>query len=558
MRKKAQEGTRPEAWDWLEEDDTWNPEVREQASRRFFQVWNAIQGTDMENPTPRTAPNLQAKAPLRCTVWRGRVRDFRKILFDLILKQPEGLLAAYERGFEEIYDDLVAQAQNKDYAAQSALEKIDAFLGRGTYRGEGARRHIQTTEQESAGKERGRNIASQRAAVEEFWGKIQHWPALQKKYLDRVVEDVWTDFSKRGGYDTGVSKAGGELRTNRLLTFYLMKDPFPYLTSVPTIKPNEITESNTPETAFEGKALKGAPKTIQEYTVYKPGGLTVYVKNELNPNYDFIRPTAAEIGAGKATVNKIREKVIELQRQSMLGSAYLAANVLEDSPAFEGLPGISLLALGREGTMDLSDHERDVTKLRNGGLFRVPEGGLPEEKKYYPRLLSKKKQRPKAAPAQKSEDSWEYKSRGMFSQSLIEVFGQQASMPDLWFDDHGNNYDSMEDLTAAYAKEAWDAFWPNAKKYIREIVLQDLGPGMATPMPSNIVQMPTSVPEVQEVQEDFQKQEEEPASEEQLPVAARHVIRLVRVAEQLDVQGFHKEADKVDDIIRGIISQLTQ
>jgi hypothetical protein len=563
MRKRAQEGSQSEAWDWLKPDTSWEPESREQASRRFFQVWNGIQGRSMDQPRLRTVPQIRANVPLRCSVWRGRVRNFRGILADLILKQSEGLLASFERGFEEIYDDLVAMASG-DTAAQQMVERLDYFLGKGAYSGESLRQRLQMTVEEAAGRIKERNIAEQRAAIDKFWNALQPWPSLQKKYLDRVVEDAWTDFEKRGGYDTGTSIAGGEMRTNRLLTFYLMKDPFPYITAVPIISPKEITESNTPETALEGKALKGAKKTTREFTVYAPGeGITVYVKNIPNPDYDFIRITPREVGTQQATVEKIREKVIDVQRQSMFGKAYLAANVLEDSPAFEGLPGISLLELGRESTYDIADHERDVTKLKNGGLFRIPEGGLPKEKEYYPKLLSEEKKQQKAGPkTEPSGEKFQFKSRAsLFSHSLQEVFAQEVVMPDLWFDDEGNNYSSAEEIIEIYAKDAWDAFWPKAKDMLRSIIEQDLGE--ITPTPGQVVQMPAPVPEeVHEIQpvEDYYtlEQEEVPASEEQLPVAARHVIRLVRVAKLLDAKGFYKEADKVDDITRDIIAQLTQ
>lgn len=567
MRRVAQEGTRPEAWDWLEPDSTWEPEAREQASRRFFQVWNGVQGEQMNPEKPRATATLRANVPLRCTVWRGRVRRYRAILTDLILKDQDGLLAIYEKGFDEIYPDLQAMAQSGDSAAAETLKKIDTLLGRGSYKGEGVRPRLETTVEEQVGKIKGRNIAEQRAAVDQFYNELVHWPILQKKYLNKVVEDVWTDYSKRGGYDTGTSMAGGEMRTNRLFTFYLMKDPYPYLVSIPTAAPETVTESNTPDSPLEGQAYKGASgsvtPTFDATSYFEPTeGLQIYVQNVPNPDYDFMKITPKEVGTQKATTEKIRERVTELQRQSMFGNVYLSANVFEESPAFEGLQGVSLLALGREGTYDISDHERDVTKLHNGGLFRVPEGGLPEEKQYYPKLLSKEKgEQRKQKPSTKPSGGYEFRtsSRNLFAESLLETFGQEAAMPELWFDDQGNQYSSMDELMAAYDKQAWEEFQPQAQEAIREIIESDLGRAAA---PGNIVQMPQApTEEVQEVQplEDYYHQEEEvPDSEEQLPIAARHVIRLVRVAKQLDAKGFYKEADKIDDVTRSIVIHLTQ
>jgi hypothetical protein len=555
MKRKAQSG----AWEWLQPVEHWEAETREKASRRFFQIWNAIRGGGAHQ---RTDSFIKPNAPLRCTIWRASVRKFDEILADLILREKEGLLDTLIQGLEQIYPQIEAQAKSNP----ALLFDVNALLGKGRYEHEGLKPKLLTMKEEEEQREQsraetpGRKKSPAEEVVRAFYAGLKAFPALQKKYLEAVTDIKFVDVEGKlgkgvAGYHTGTSYAGGRQRPNKLLTFFMMKDSYPYLKSRPAKPPAEIAKEfpngNQPESPMEGVPVPGQKTfdAVQEYGL--PGDATLYVQNQKNPDYDFITVDAHEAAKQADTRRKLQQQAIELQKQSMFENVYLAKNVLQDSPGFEDkklVPGISLLALGREGKgYDVKDEERDLTQLQDGGLFWVPEKGLPKPEQPQP-------------PAQnkfiwKGKEATLPPSKNLFAQSM-EIIAQAVGMDDIWVDDKGNEYNSMEELLSKYEEQEIQEGLPHAKEIIKDILDKELSRGVKAPAP-------IPIPETEEVEEPVEEEvdvlqvpeyEEEP----ELALAAKQVIKLVRIANQLDNRGFSKEADLIDDIVKDIIKRSTR
>ena len=559
MKKEAQQSA---AWQWLQPEEHWEAETREKASRRFFQIWNGIRGGGAHQ---RTESFIKPNAPLRCSVWRASVRKFDEILADLILQDKEGLLDTFIQGFEQIYPQIEAQSQSNP-ALKAALFELDALLGKGRYEQEGLKVDIFRMKEQEEAQEQTRQEtpgARKKSPAEEvvrtFYTRLKAFPALQKKYLEAVVDTKFIDVEGKlgkgiAGYHTGTSYAGGKQRPNKLLTFFMMKDPYPYLVSKPTKTPaeimNEFPNGNQPESPMEGVAVPGQKifNAIQEYGL--PGDATLYVQNQKNPDYDFITIDAHEAAKQADTRRKLQQKAIELQKQSMFENVYLAKNVLQNSPGFEDkkvVPGISILALGREsGGFDISDEERDLTQLQDGGLFWVPEKGLPKAEQ--PRSSVQPKF------IWKGKEATIPPSKNLFAQSM-EIIAQAVGIDDIWIDDKGNDYNSMEELLSKYEEQEMQEGLPRAKEAIRDILDKELSRGAKALMP---VPAPAPVPETEEVEQPVEEevlQMPEYQEEPEMSLAAKRVIRLVRIANLLDNKGFSQEADLIDNIVRDIISK---
>jgi len=549
MKKRAQE-----AKEWVKPVESWESETREAASRRFFQVWNKTMGIG-RGGSERSGSSILSEVPLKCTVWRSSVRNFETILNDLIMQEKEGLIDTYTRGLEEIYPELQAQA-NTNPQIEQILLSVNALLGKGVYEHQSLREELKQHLEQGKEKQRARERSPAEEVVKAFYSGLKAFPALQKKFLERVVDIKYVDLEGKlgkgsGGYYTGKSYAGGTMRPNRLLTFYLMKDSYPYLKARPTSNPDQIVKDypngNTPDSPIKGKAVLGAKKTFDRVSSYTlSGNIVIYVENEQNPDYDFMSIAQNEALKQTETKKKLQQKVMDLQKQSMFENAFLAKNVLEQSPGFEDktiAPGISVLMLGREGEgFDINDDERDLTKKEDGGLFWVPKSGLPKQVE--------------KAPQKEEKPTYRFKteslppSKNLFAHSLQEIFAQEtADMSDLWVDDQGNMYDSMDDLLHEYENDAQQKGMSNAKEILEKIIEKDLTTGPKSPLPS-------FAPEIEPEIADALPPEGVEVPEEELVLAAKHIIKLVRIANQLDNKGCHREASMVDDAARYIIERL--
>lgn len=556
-------------WQLFEEREDWESEPPEQAARRYFQLWTSTKGLGAN-------PFIRANTPIRCTVWRYRKLRFETILFDYLLKDSEGLVGSYTRAFSAIYDELSRQAET-DSELEKRLEQVDALLGRGEYEEESLEKLIRQQYEEAAGLESERDVSAAEDAVKLFYGALEAYPQLQKEFLSEIVDDTYTRFSdivkRTGGWHTGTSSAGGETRSNKLLTFFFMEDPYPYLETIPVKRdgtpytsPEELfadyPEGNTEETALPGQALEGGEKTFDQYMVLlTPDNDPLFIRNELNPDYQHVTISVKEAQKQSDARAKLRAKVNDLQKMAIFEDIYLAKNVLsENAMGFEDreeVPGISLLHLGREGEeqFDIPEAERDVTGLEDGGLFRVPDEskGVPKHIPWPERGKEKKKF------TLKKKESWMAPSKDLFAQSLQERFAQEASMPALWIDDQGKVYDSQQELEAAYAAEDVLPSEEEIKAQIEQYVVQQLtigAPAVAPTRPSPYQPVTPTAPEVQETYEPSEYSVTE--EQEELPLAARQVMRLVRVANQLDKKGFHKEATMADQLASEIVGQLFQ
>ena len=551
MKKESQE-----AMKWLKPEEHWEPEYREKASRRFFQVWNSQKGT-------RSDSFIKANAPLRCTVWRSSVRKFDEILNDLILRDKEGLIDTFTRGLEEVYPQLESQAKTNPQL-QEQLYAVDALLGKGRYEHEGIKTkllHLQEIETQKEAPSKKRSPAE--SVVRAFYDELNAFPALQKKYLEAVTDLKYIDVEGKlgrgvSGYHTGTSSIGGAMRPNKLLTFFLMKDPFPYIASKPKGTVEEITKQfpngNQIESPMEG--TPGTKKVFSPISTFPlPGGAKLYVQNQKNPDYDFVTINPHEALKQADAKRKIQQKVIELQKQSMFENTFLANNVLQNSQGFEDkglVPGISILHLGRESdNFDISDDERDLTKLDKGRLFWIPESGLPQ--------TAEKPVATPTTPEGKNTFTWKGKeaqippSKNLFSHSIASVLAQSVELEDMWFDDKGEEYDSMEQIEEKYQQDAIEEGKSHMKEMIGSILESILSQGAkAAPAPVPEVE-PVEVPEEEEA-EIVQMPQEEEVLEEELSLAAKQVSRLVRIANLLDNKGFSQEADLIDNIVRDIIS----
>jgi len=558
MKKESQDASMK----WVEDVESWESEKREKASRRFFQVWNIARGTK------KTDSRIKPDVPLRCTVWRSSVRKFDEILQDLILRDKEGLMDTFIRGLEQIYPELEAQAKTNPQLQQKLLD-VDAFLGKGRYEHEGLKTKLLHKQEVELEKTRERKGSPSETVIHDFYEGLKPFPNLQKKYLEAVTDIKFIDIEGKlgrgtGGHHTGTTSIQGVQRPNKLLTFFLMKDPYPYLRAAVT---NEIIaelakkfpNGNQPEDPVKDVPA-GTKKTYADVAGYTPpGGAKIYVQNPKNPNYDFVTVNSQEAMKQDETKKKIQEKVTELQKESMFNNAYLANNVLQNSPAFADKkqnPGIGVMHLGSEQSYDINDEERDMTKLDKGGLFWIPEKGLPKEE-----VVKEKLPKEKPTFVWKETEAQLPPSRNLFSRSIEVVLGQLVDMQDMWFDDEGNEYDSMEQVEAKYQQDAINEGTANLKEKVKDILkgILSQGPKLA-PAPAPVLEKPEVEPvEVPEEKEEeladiIQMPQEEEEKELELSLAAKHVIRLVRIANLLDKKGFSQEADLIDNIVRDIIS----
>jgi len=563
MKKESQE-----AMDWLKPVKNWESGLREEASHRFFQVWNS--GSDTAKGVKASA-TISANNPLRCTVWRSSVRKFDEILSDLILRDKEGLIDTFIRGLEEVYPQLEAQAKTNPQLQEQLLQ-VDVLLGKGRYENQGLKTQLLNKHEEEIQRatSKGKKDSPAEGVIISFYGALEAFPVLQKKYLEAVLDLKYIDVENvlkkgTGGHYTGSTiTSQGVKRPARLLTFYLMND-LPYFASLPKESMAELMkkfpEGNQPENALEGVRDPKEKKTSDPWSKYpmpNKGEARIYVQNEKNPNYDFVTFKPGEILKKDEVKRKAQQKVIELQRQSLFGNVSLASNVLQNSPGFEdkkGMPGISLLHLGQESMgFDIDENERDLTKLDKGGLFWVPEKGLPLRETSISPVKSKEEKDDKYVfPEKEARMS---PSRNLFSHSIEVVLAQIAEMKDLWFDEEGKEYDSMEQIEAKYQQDIINEGMSHLEEDLKSILESILSQGarVAPILKTPEIETEPVEEETEEELADIIKmpQEEE---EKEFSLAAKQVIRLVRIANLLDNKGFSQEADLIDNIVRDIISK---
>jgi len=535
----------------------WDPKIREGAARHFFQVWNTLRGKGVDS-------YIQANEPLRCSVWRYRVLNFDRILQDLM--KEEGLIPYYTRAFETIYPELESRAQS-DPALARRLQELDTIMGKGhsefaplTKRLTETQERTETKIQEQTYE---RNISSAEDVIHLFYKALDRFPALQEKYLNMIVDDAYTDFERKvganvlkTGFYAGSVKVRGESKPNKMLTFYLMQDPFPYLESVPVKATGEryknvdeiladYPQGAPAESPIKGEPLPGGSKTVQQFFVLKSPKGTFYVQNAQNPKYDFTTFDSMQVRKQEGVKTQVRKMVQDLQKQALFGKVFLGKNVLQESPGFEDkerMPGISLLDVGEMPGREITEEERDLTQMQDGGLFWVPQKGLPNPLK---------KKEPEEKGPYRLKGNLLPPSKQLFAQALTEVFGQATS--DVWVDEQGGTFDTMDELLQAATMRDWEEAKPHLRNLVKGYVHHDLMRPASVPQ-----QVRKPVPSKKILTPTFQEEEMEETEvpEEEMALAAKTITRLVKIANALDQRGLHKEADLVDNIVQEFLKDI--
>lgn len=605
MTKFAQQHGAEDAWRWVETQQTkFDPNLWRDMSYRFFQTWN---GTDERGVVTDLAPEV----PIRCTVWHMRTM-FHNRLFTELVKQ---FLPSAMRAFKEILPSLIEKAK-EDPQLRSRLESVKEFLGEGERYpqdiAEKAKYKVKEKVLEKRVRERQWREEQQAwethrelgdpgpkpkrppqretgaVGVKTIWNNLRAFPELQKEFIQFVSQDAYTNFQKESagqilrGFYQGARKSGGQYYPRRLLTFFLMQDPYPYIESI-IVKPDgsryegaakeklqalveDYAGKTSEENPARAAAKEGGKKTFKEWERKKsPGGLVVY-QNAPNPDYDFVRLNVDQLNNPEQIKKHVRDLVQKLKTQAMFTSPfYLAKNVADKAQGLKDqnenpVAGIELYMLGQEERgIVIPPEQRDFTKLKDGGLFHIPEGGLPRP------IESPEEKREKRKRGRPRKDRLVDEHGRLIipppTASLIdglrEVFGQEIvdeSEAGFWIDDQGEVFDTMDQLLDNRELEL-------TKQLIEE--LPNMMPQLITDyfndLPSEgAVEQPTyEEPEYeQEPAYEFYRHTQEPQYQEEeqpLPMAARHVMRLVRVAQSLDNKGFINEAIFIDDLVSEII-----
>ena len=553
MDKHAQPYSPEEAKKWVVEGpERWDPKEGFESARRFFQVWNKKRGTK------RASKRILADEPLRCTIWRDRAMDYEKLLQDLIAEA----LPAYGKALEQVLPELERAAESNPELKRKIAVIQDIISGQtGKRLKEDWEHERYKLEQEPKEKK----IQPATKLVAQYYYKaLEAVPALQKKFVELVAKDIYTNFEAgAGGYWAGYTT---QKEARRLLTFFLMQDPYPYFRSEP-LRPNG--EKYTKETVGElcsdwggGKSSEENPapgralskKVATPFTTYKcPNGGAV-VKNSENSGYNFAALTGPEAGDPKLQGEKLAEILAKTRTAALFDPTFaLAKNVFKSPDTNYKDKGITL---NRLVSARIDESDRDVTELQDGGLFWVPKGGLPK-------------------PMKGPDESVKVQPSGKFqlppkeqnlADGLKQVFGQEASSEEsgTWIDDQGKAYASMEQLLAAYDKEREEAAEQILPKSIAEAVRDDLEGAIIPEAPMYDIEEEES--ETRPVEEDeeekiiypWDQQEEEEEELVALPLAAQKIQQLIRLANTLDSKGLSEQANVVDEVIRGLVDKMTR
>lgn len=552
---------------------------QEAASRRFFQAFTQTRGKGVN-------PKITSGDPVKISVWRARIMDWDVLVRDIM----EEILPFYTKALEAVYPSLQEKAA-QDPALAKRLTKLDIFLGKGRYEHEGVKDKLEHRYQEETQKELKRNTSPTKNVVKTFYASLADFPGLQEDYLKRVIKDVYTQYDSSvgsKGFYTGTSRVGGEDRANKLLTFFLMEDPYPFLVSNPVTAegepytPDKLIE-DFPEGTSQEEALQGQAtnkKTFQQFRKLKIGGVEWYVQNERNPEYNFVSYDRNDVLPRNMAQTKrdLADKVMDLKEQAMVTpNFYLSSNVTS-TPDLQGQPGVRLQDLGREGEGEEANipgstgskgwqegvEERDVTQSPTGGLFYIPEGGLPQPKEEAPARETKRREGPRKFKLSETEGFFKAPTANIKSsiadEALLTVLAQEGA-DDVWIDDKGNTYDSIDQLLERYERDAIAQIDDVLPTLLAEAIQADLAGGQ--PIPDEVA---PEQPDI-EVQDD-DIEDSEPDNITQLPVqqeeeqelapAAAQIKRLVALASELDEQGLTEQANQIDLIVQNVLDNLSQ
>jgi len=549
------------------------------ASKMFFQAWTTARGKG------RSA-NIMYDEPLKITVWRSRSVDHTAFISQIM----ENMLPYYVAALRAVYPELQQQALGNSKSARDLKQRltlVDRLIGEGSYEHESLQIGVEKAWEEKERilqekKDQGgstKRLNSERDAIEAFYSGISSFPGLQQNFLEHIVEQAYTDFSKAHTGTTG-------RYPNALLTFYMMDNPYPYLVSSPAeCKTQAELEEKYPDGTTEENPAPGVALADKRPTFEAFRNLADkwFVQNVPNPDYKPIQYGTSQFPIGpkgeESLKNDVADRVSDLMEKAMFTpNFYIAKQVT--SADFGDQPGIRLQDLGKEkkgivipgsalkpseSTWIPNVEERDITSSPSGGLFT---GEPPERKEKIVEEVKKKPSGkftlPKGYPKISSKESLIKTpkqqirpSADIFSRALIETFAQTAG-GDLWIDDGGKIYDSMEQLLQQdQSGEEMDEVAFRAA--IKEAVVQDLGSGLAAPQPEAPEVQPTfDIVEEEDFEEENVIQLPQEQEDEVLAPAASKIKRLVALAEQLDKQGLTKQADRVDQQIQNLLDKMSK
>lgn len=553
MDKRAQPYTPEEAKKWiLESGERWDPKTSLEAARKFYQVWNKKKGRGASR-------TLLPNEPLKCTIWRDRAMDYERLIQDLIHEA----LPSYAAALNEVYDELKEIAKTDSSVARK-LRIVDKILYGDIV---GVKRYPladwldvehKYEEEKLFYEPKQKKMQPAAKIIPKYYFEIlESVPGLQQKFIELIAKDLYTNYKAgAGGYWAGQTTTG---EPRRLLTFYLMEDPYPYFRTNP-VRPDgtPYTKETKPEvcadwggkTSVENPAPIGkatSKKVTIPYTTYTFPTCEVIVKNDENPSYDFAKLSHEEIDDPKLQKERVADIVDRTRQASLFDPGFhIGKNVFQNPETHYENRGIKLTHLPY---VNIHPSDRDLTKLPEGGLFRVPPQGLPAEKPTFKKTMPSGKFR--LPPEQAT-----------LSHGLLEVFGQEGELEEggIWIDDQGRAYDTVDELLATYEAEREELLDQQLPEMLKGAIIEDLE-GEALPEVAD----ETSVYEVEEEEpvedkiqqmdvEDWEVQEEE----QTLPLAAKKIERLVQVANELDNKGLTKQANIVDGIIKDLFEQMTR
>lgn len=554
MDKQAQQFTPEEAKKWIVQGpQRFSPQGSFDAARRFFQVWNKKKGRG-------ASKDVIADEPLRCTIWRDRAMNYEKLLQDLLTDA----IPAYASALQQVYPELQKAAETNP-ELERRLKIVERITGtreplvpemKGEWEHE-----TQKLELEPAGK----TIQPATKIVSKYFYKtLEAVPALQQKFVELAAKEIYTNYEAgAGGYWAGQTT---KKEPRKLLTFFLMSDPYPYLRSEP-LRPDGSTY--TKETKEElcndwgGKTSEENPapgksmgkKVSTPFASYKCPNGSVIVRNAENPDYDFAVLTGPEARDPKLQKEKVSELLSKTRTAALFDPTFfLGKNVFQSPLTGISDKGVSLYGLANA---KIDESDRDLTKLPDAGLFWVPKRGLPKS------LSAAPEEKINVTPGGKFQLPPKQQT---LTSGLIEVFGQSTEDGGIWVDDEGKMYDTMQELLSVYDEKnklAIETVLPNA---IEAMIRDDLEGAVLPDAPMYDVEEEPEAEEVEEVEEPeaeilYPWQETEDEEEEELaalPLAAQKIERLIRLANTLDSKGHCEEANVVDEVIKGLVEQMTR
>lgn len=495
--------------------------------------------------------SLIGGAPVKAALYRAHKasQEFYKKVFD----------EARQKFLQDIDDVLtqLKQAELLDPALEAQLKHTKEELQLPEYR----LKHEEVVKYRTkgeTGEPKGRKYGK---PVQSFYKALPR--ELQKKLISVLIMQSLKLQPHTGS--TGLAYLEGKRKQQRLATFYVMEDFWPFHKVEPDREFFEIATRGT-DKFFElyGDVPEGTPivlppeqrkktsnpsPTTDEFTAYPLTGpegekKTFTITNEKNPNYKvLIAPTFTNIEKEQEWVGETAQNVfnIAFSASAPLGKGISDLNKLIDEPGGEDLTtrddrGLWIPEVGSKLKQSIPS-EYEMTPEKAEQL----KTELPDD------ILQRFKMRRKQS----------YNTRTLESSidSLITRYARETI--DYWIDAQGKTYDTEAQLIEANAD-----LWGEA--VVRETIAE-VTPMLESWLASQPVEVIERKPEEEVIEKEVEIEEQakgfDPLAvkvpsievEEPLPVAASLVKRLVKVANSLDQKGQQSAARIIDEAISNLL-----